>query len=124
MQPEIDECEVHVTSRHALDATVEGKATIHTKPATCYSKHFKYDPKRVDQEQWDPKSLIKDHLKKDQVVNQAQSVSESTDENSGDGFGIGLAQTLLPSSQNQIKQEPPMSKGDGLYDHLYTSNKR
>ena len=124
MQPEIDECEVHVTPRHALDTTVGEKATMHTKPATCYSKRFTEDLERVDQEQWDPNSLIKDRLKKEQVVTQAQLVSESTDENSGDGIGIGLAQTLLPSTQYQIKQQPSMSKGDGLYDHLCTSNKR
>ena len=96
MQPEIDECEVHVTPRYALDSTVGGTASIHAKPSTRSSNYFPGDLERVDQEQWDPNSLIKDHLKKEQVVNQAQSVSESTDENSGDGVGIGLAQTLLP----------------------------
>ena len=124
MQPEIDECEDHATPRHALDTTVGEKATTHTKPAACSSKQFTDDLERVDQVQWDPNSRIKDRLKKEQVVNQAQLVSESTDENSGDGIGIGLAQTLLPSTQYQIKQQLSMSKGDGLYDHLYTSNKR
>ena len=103
MQPEIDECEVHVTPRYALDSTVGGTASIHAKPSTRSSNYFPGDQERVDQEQQDPNSLISDRLKKAEVMNQAQSVSESTDENSGDSIGIGLVQTLPSPSQNKIK---------------------